>query len=97
MLWIIPYITIYQALNRFRLYFEHQNLEGRELKTRSMSFGALLDFFVCPHNLGYHTEHHLYPKVPFYNLKALRGELTNKDELVMERNIVKLIEQLYEK
>ncbi len=33
----------------------------------------LTEFFMC--NENYHLEHHLFPRVPWYNLKQLHGEL----------------------
>ena len=28
--------------------------------------------------MNYHTEHHMYPSVPFYNLKYLHNDVKNK-------------------
>ena len=42
-------------------------------------FANLIEqFFVSPHHVGYHLEHHLYPGVPYYNLHKLH-------QLLMER------------
>jgi fatty acid desaturase len=32
-------------------------------------------FFLFPHHVGYHIEHHLYPAVPHYHLPALHAAL----------------------
>lgn len=71
-LWIVPYITVYQVLNRIRLYSEHLNIEiNNSYSTRTLKLGFFQKFFLAPYNLGFHTEHHLYPGVPFYNLEEL--------------------------
>lgn len=86
-LYIIPYITIYQFLNRLRFYTEHRNLEpDTKYKTRTLKLNALQRFFFSPYNLGYHTEHHLYPNVPFYHLPELHNELIKKNEF--SRNMI---------
>jgi fatty acid desaturase len=36
LLWIIPYATFYQALNRFRLYTEHFNIPESNVKTKTI-------------------------------------------------------------
>ena len=84
--WLVPYITLYQVLNRVRLSAEHFNL-GSEDKflTRTMKLSKLESFLMSPHNLGYHTEHHLYPSVPFYHLTELHQKLMVDDEY--RRNI----------
>lgn len=71
-LWLIPYMTLFQLTNRIRLYSEHFNLsEEFKYKTRSIHLPLWQTFFIVPHGLGYHAEHHLYPGVPFYNLRKL--------------------------
>jgi len=45
--------------------------------TRTVKVNWLEQFFIAPHNVGYHLEHHLYPGVPFYHLPKLH-------ELLME-------------
>ncbi len=74
LLWIVPYITVYQVLNRIRLYSEHLNIETNNLySTRTLKLGFFQKFFLAPYNLGFHTEHHLYPGVPNYNLEELHN------------------------
>ena len=74
--WLLPYITIYQALNRLRLSTEHFHLPQEKIfKTRTMRLNFFERFIFSPHNLGFHTEHHLYPGVPFYKLQALHKRL----------------------
>jgi fatty acid desaturase len=39
--------------------------------TRSILTNRVTEFFIC--NENYHLEHHLFPRVPWYNLKQLHG------------------------
>ncbi len=35
----------------------------------------MAQFFLNPHHVGYHLEHHLYPGVPHYHLPGLHAAL----------------------
>lgn len=73
---VLPYATVYQALNRLRLSTEHIHVsEARVFQTRSVKAVWIERVLLSPHNLGFHTEHHLYPGVPFYRLPALHQKL----------------------
>ena len=48
--------------------------------TRTIHANPLERFFLAPHNVSYHLEHHLYPGVPFYNLPALHQMLMEEEE-----------------
>ena len=37
--------------------------------------GPVEAFFLSPFNINYHTAHHLFPSVPWYNLPALHERL----------------------
>ncbi len=81
LLWILPYMTVYQTLNRLRLSTEHFHLPGNNpYHTRTVIPGFIESFFLSPYNLGYHTEHHIYPSVPFYRLPQLHKTLMGKEE-----------------
>lgn len=71
-LWIFPYISVYQLLNRIRLLTEHYYFfEDNSSNTRSIQSSSLEFLVFSPYNINYHLEHHLYPSVPFYNLPKL--------------------------
>jgi fatty acid desaturase len=96
--WIIPYITIYQVLNRIRLSTEHFHLPEEKLfQTRTVKLNLFERFVFSPHNLGYHTEHHLYPSVPFYRLPALHKKLMNaasyRDNIVVSKSYFQVIKE----
>ncbi|MCO5249492.1 MAG: fatty acid desaturase, partial [Chitinophagales bacterium] len=48
-LWIIPYMTLYQLLNRVRLYYEHFNMqEDKNTALRSVHLSRVKAFFLAP-------------------------------------------------
>ena len=61
------------------LFPEHTGC-GREgsmfERTRTMGTNALTRFLFW--NMPYHTEHHLYPNVPFYALPRLHSEVRSQ-------------------
>ena len=47
------------------------NVDDHRLNTRTIYLGPVLRFLYW--NMNYHTEHHLYPTVPFHNLPKLHA------------------------
>lgn len=73
-LWIVPYCTWHIAAQYTRLICEHSGAIGEHphfARTRSTMPGWLGRFFVLPHHIGHHLEHHWYPSVPWYQLPRL--------------------------
>lgn len=79
LLWIIPYCTVFPLMNRLRAYTEHHNIPGNISHTRTLQLSRLKAFFWAPYHLGYHTEHHMYPAIPNYNLPLLNEYLTKNN------------------
>ncbi|MCB0548005.1 MAG: fatty acid desaturase family protein [Phaeodactylibacter sp.] len=76
--WVVPYFSTFFMFQYIRSVAEHfGELEhDHELtSSRTVKATAIEQFFLAPHNVGYHLEHHLYPGVPFYNLPALHNLL----------------------
>jgi len=72
--WIVPYFSTFLMFQYIRSVSEHfGDLEYDHLlsASRTVKTNALERFFIAPHNVGYHIEHHLYPGVPYYNLPKL--------------------------
>ena len=73
--WLIPMMIINTMVN-IRGMSQHTFLEEPEdpvRGTRSILTNPVTEFFMC--NENYHLEHHLFPRVPWYNLKRLHGEI----------------------
>ena len=85
--WLIPYVTVFQVLNRLRLSTEHFHIpEDKAFQTRTVRLNMIEQFIFSPHNLGFHAEHHIYPSVPFYRLGKLHKNLMTNTHY--EKNIV---------
>ncbi len=86
-LWLIPAMTILQVLLRIRGIAEHAGYQpGPDQRYNSRTVvNPLQAFFVAPHGVHYHIEHHLYVAVPFYRLWEVhklmkeRGSLPEKN------------------
>ena len=78
-IWLIPMIIINTFVN-IRGMSQHTFLEEPDdpvQGTRSILTNRVTEFFMC--NENYHLEHHLFPRVPWYNLRHLHGAI--KDQL----------------
>ena len=71
LLWWLPALTGYSLVLRLRSIAEHAVIGDPtdELRqTRTTLAPAWLRFFIAPHHVNYHLEHHLFMFVPHYNL-----------------------------
>lgn len=78
LLWLLPALTVLQALLRLRAIAEHGAPAGYEsalVAARTHLAGPLARAVLFPHHVGYHIEHHLYPAVPHYRLPELHALL----------------------
>lgn len=76
--WIVPYLSTFFMFQYIRSVAEHfGDLAYDDLltSTRTVKPNLIERFFIAPHQVGYHLEHHLYPGVPFYNLPELHKVL----------------------
>ncbi|MCE7925518.1 MAG: hypothetical protein DYG98_20895 [Haliscomenobacteraceae bacterium CHB4] len=72
--WIVPYLSAFFMFQYIRSVAEHFGDLGYDhllTSTRSVRPTLVERFFLAPHQVGYHLEHHLYPGVPFYHLPSL--------------------------
>ena len=60
--WIVPLLWVYPILNYWSEIEEHYNTSDGSRSNLS----RVINFLT--HNEGYHTVHHRYPTIPFYNL-----------------------------
>jgi fatty acid desaturase len=80
--WWVPLLTTFPACFRFRTSAEHSGIGAKGTRyqrevvdvistTRTTVGSPIIRFFLAPHGINFHTEHHLYPSVPFFRLKEL--------------------------
>jgi fatty acid desaturase len=77
-LWILPLVTVVQAILRLRAIAEHgatTDFSSPLTAARTNLAPAWLRWALFPHNVNFHVEHHLYASVPQHNLPALHGAL----------------------
>lgn len=77
-LWVLPLVTVLQAILRLRAILEHGAVTdtGSPLTAARTNLGpAWLMWFLFPHHVNYHIEHHLLPSIPHYNLPRCHAEL----------------------
>jgi len=80
-LWILPLVTVVQAILRLRAIAEHgatTDFSSPLTAARTNVVPGWLGWLIFPHNVNFHIEHHLYASVPQYNLPALHRALTER-------------------
>jgi len=83
-LWILPLVTIVQAILRLRAIAEHgatTDFSSPLTAARTNVCPAWLEWLIFPHHVNYHIEHHLYASVPHYNLPRLHREMAARGVL----------------
>ena len=83
-LWVLPLVTVVQAILRLRAIAEHgatTDFSSPLTAARTNVLPAWLAWLIFPHRVNYHIEHHLYASVPHYNLPKLHGEMTRENML----------------
>jgi fatty acid desaturase len=83
-LWVLPLVTVVQALLRLRAIAEHgatTDFSSPLTAARTNLAPAWLEWLIFPHQVNYHIEHHLYASVPHYNLPALHREMAARGAL----------------
>ncbi|RJG56606.1 fatty acid desaturase [Sphingobium terrigena] len=76
-LFIIPQFIWANLFNRIRAMAEHVGVpDDREITGTRTVIPTLLDrILIAPFNVSYHLEHHLFPSVPWTNLRRLHQHL----------------------
>jgi fatty acid desaturase len=83
-LWILPLVTVVQAILRLRAIAEHgatTDFSSPLTAARTNVLPAWLEWLLFPHRVNYHIEHHLYASVPHYNLPELHREMAARGML----------------
>ncbi|MFL5322588.1 MAG: fatty acid desaturase family protein [Myxococcaceae bacterium] len=89
LLWLLPQMTALQVILRIRGIAEHAGMQPTEdqakcTRTVRSMFEA---WFFAPNNINFHLEHHLYPGIPWFNLRKVHGLLSERGALPPE-NVV---------
>ncbi|MEE2671999.1 MAG: fatty acid desaturase family protein [Bdellovibrionota bacterium] len=81
--WILPIATSLKLIKRIRAIAEHFAVPRGEFEevTRTVIATPFESYLIAPHNVAFHTEHHRYSSVPFYNLDALHKKALQNGEL----------------
>lgn len=80
-LWVLPAVTLLQAILRLRAIAEHgapAGLDSPLTAARTHLPGPLLRCLLFPQHVGHHVEHHLFPAVPRYRLPELHALLATR-------------------
>ncbi len=90
--WIVPMATVFYCVLWLRSLSEHYCNLGYDhpyhyIRTTLVSWFEA--FILSPHNINYHTEHHIYPHVPYYNLKKLHALLMKQPVFREKAHITK--------
>ncbi len=83
LLWVIPGLTTFLMFQYFRSIAEHYGglaYDSLFSSSRTVKASWIECFFLAPHNVNYHLDHHLYPGVPFYNLPKLHDLLMQQSQ-----------------
>jgi fatty acid desaturase len=83
-LWVLPLVTVVQAILRLRAIAEHgatTDFSSPLTAARTNVAPGWLEWLIFPHQVNYHIEHHLYASVPHYNLPALHAEMVERGVL----------------
>lgn len=86
LLWTVPSMTVLQAYLRVRGLAEHAGYRPGPDQARNARtvINPAQTFFVAPHHVNFHIEHHLYPSVPFFRLPALHAALRRRGAIPEE-------------
>ena len=78
LLWVLPWATLYQGLNRIRAIAEHGGMtrsDDRRRTTHHVHQSLLARTVMVPFSVGYHLAHHVDMTVPYRNLPRLHAAL----------------------
>jgi fatty acid desaturase len=81
LLWVLPLVTVVQAILRLRAISEHgatTDFSSPLTAARTNVAPAWVEWLIFPHRVNYHIEHHLYASVPHYHLPELHREMASR-------------------
>jgi len=79
--WLLPYCTVFQSLTWFIELSKHYPMIKKATKdiqaSRNRFSHPIEHFFTAAHNENFHLVHHLFPAIPYWNLKKAHQILLN--------------------
>jgi fatty acid desaturase len=78
LLWLLPHLTVWRAISRFRGIAEHGGMVrsgDRRETTHTVLQHPIARFWMVPFNIGWHLAHHVDSGIPWRNLPKLHDEL----------------------
>jgi fatty acid desaturase len=78
LLWLLPHLTVWRAISRFRGIAEHGGMvrsADRRETTHTVRQHPLARFWMVPYNTGWHLAHHVDSGIPFRKLPEMHAEL----------------------
>ncbi|WP_420143199.1 fatty acid desaturase family protein [Sphingobium sp.] len=90
-LFMIPLLVWANVFNRIRATAEHNGVaDEQELNGTRTVIPTWLDrFLIAPFNVSYHLEHHLFPSVPWHNLRRLHVHLMNDPDYAANAHVTR--------
>lgn len=88
-LWTLPSVTLLPLFGRIRAIMEHAGLtecDDQSRNARTIIYASWQTFLFGPHAIHYHIEHHLFVRMPFYNLSKVHRRL-HADGLLPAANL----------
>lgn len=76
--WLIPFFWIKPAVEFWNEVSDHFKVETGDTR---VSLGWFHDYILRPHNDGYHTVHHRYPKMAWHELKQYFDHMDKEEKL----------------
>ena len=76
--WFLAKLSSYHMIRIFAEFLDHSGLDSKDVIsfTRNLPHKGILRFIFHPNCDTYHIAHHLYPKIPHYNLAEADRILT---------------------
>lgn len=89
--WLVPYFTLFFMFMYIRSVADHfgetMDYSDEVGGTRTILATPIETFFLAPHNINYHAEHHSYASVPYYRLPELHAALMKNPEFASRIHI----------
>lgn len=83
-LWVFPVYAFMFLGDNFRSFAEHSHTEGDRAaddhRLITYTSNGIERMLVAPMNMNYHTAHHLWPSIPYYNLPIADREIQGHPE-----------------